>query len=269
MARVTRFARSWLRRSALGGVALCAFAASSCGGDDGSSGAPAAGRDLAGSQWVLDVSALGVPHAGSVSSWIKFAHGGRVTGSDGCNAFSGSYATDGSKLTFGPLAGTKKACGSPADEVARRVNAALASVRSYERTAGTLHLKDAGGKTVLTYAAGTPGVEGNWMVISVLYADAIRSVAADSHLTASFAADGTISGDTGCNTFHGDYTLQRTKLDVGPLSATKKACPTKELSEQEAGYLAALESAVRIEQTGSELTLLNAKGQMAVTLTRR
>ena len=49
----------------------------------------------------------------------------------------------------------------------------------------------------------------------------------------------------------------------------KKACPTKEATGQEAGYLAALESAVRIEQAGPQLTLFNAKGQMAVTLARR
>ena len=46
-----------------------------------------------------------------------------------------------------------------------------------------------------------------------------------------------------------------------PLTATKKACPTTEASEQEAGYLSALESAARIEQAGPQLTLLNAKGQ--------
>ena len=80
---------------------------------------------------------------------------------------------------------------------------------------------------------------------------------------------GTISGDTGCNTFHGEYTLDGRKLHIGPLATTRKACPSSEASKQEAGYIAALESAVRIEQAGPQLTLFNAKGQMAVTLTRR
>ena len=240
-----------------------------CGDEDGTPSAPAGGTELVGTQWVLDVSALGVSDAGSVTSWIAFGRG-RVTGNDGCNAFSGSYELDGSRLTFGPLAGTKKACGGPADEVSRDVTAALARVRAYELAAeNALRLQDAGGETVLSYAASTPGVEGSWTVISVLYDDAIRSVVAGADLTADFSADGAISGSTGCNSFRGDYTLEGKRLNVGPLTATEKACPTTEAAEQEAGYLSALESAVRVDQVGAELTLLNAKGQQAVTLTRK
>ena len=105
-------------------------------------------------------------------------------------------------------------------------------------------------------------------MISVLYDDAIRSVATDTKLTATFGADGSLTGSTGCNSFHGSYTLDGTAIEVGPLAATKKACASKEASAQEAGYLAALESAVRIDQVADDLTLLNAKGQMAVTLKR-
>jgi heat shock protein HslJ len=159
------------------------------------------------------------------------------------------------------------ACGGPAGEVSGGVTAALGRVRAYELAGDALRLKDAGDETVLSYAASAPGVEGSWTVISVLYDDAIRSVVAGSELTADFSADGTISGSTGCNGLHGTYTLDGNKLDVGPLSAPTKACPTPELSGQEAGYLSALESAVRIDQVGAELTLLNANGQKAVTLT--
>ena len=184
----------------------------------------------------------------------------------GCAALG---RADGSKLTFGRLASTRMACGSPADEVSREVTAALARVRTYEQAADTLRMRDAGGAALLTYAAQAAGIEGDWTVLSVLYDDAIRSVEPDTDLTAGFSADGTISGDTGCNGFHGPYTLEGDKLDVGPLAATKKACPTKAASQQEAGYLAALESAARIERAGPQLTLLDAEGQMAVTLARR
>jgi len=253
--------------SLLGGLALCVVIASGCGGEDGTPGASAGGAELAGTQWVLDVSALGVGGAGSVNSWISFARGS-ANGNDGCNAFSGSYEADGSKLRFGTLAGTNKACSGPAGEVSREVTTALGRVRAYAIRDDTLQMKDAGGETVLSYVANKPGVEGDWTVVSVLYDDAIRSVVVDTDLTADFSADGTISGNTGCNSFRGDYTLEGEKLHVGPLTAAKDACPTKEASRQEAGYLAALESAVRIEQAGPELTLLNAKGQMAVTLMR-
>ena len=256
-----------LRCWASGGLAVFAVIASGCGDEDTTPSAAARGAQLAGTQWVLDVSALGVSDAGSVSSWIAFERD-RVSGDDGCNTFSGSYEADASKLTFGPLAGTKMACGSPADEVSRAVTAGLARVRAYEQSADTLRMEDAGGEALLTYAAGAAGVEGSWTVLSVLYDGAIRSAMADTEPTADFSADGTISGNTGCNEFHGPYTLQGKKLDIGPLTATEKACPTTAATEQEAGYLSALESAVRIEQAGPTLTLLNAKGQKAVTLTQ-
>jgi len=255
---VTRFA---LRLSAL---VVCAVIANGCGDDDGGSSAPA---KLAGTQWNLDVSALGVSGADSVSSWIAFARD-HANGNDGCNAFSGSYEADGSKLRFGTLAGTNKACSGPAGEVSREVTTALGRVRAYAIRDDTLQMKDAGGEAVLSYVANKPGVEGHWTVVSVLYDDAIRSVVVDTHLTADFSADGTISGNTGCNSFRGDYTLDGDELHFGPLTASKDACPSKEASKQETGYLAALESAVRIEQAGPELTLLNSKGQMAVTLMR-
>ena len=217
---------------------------------------------------LLRWSALGVSGASSVHSWITFERD-QAGGNDGCNTFSGSYETAGSKLTFGPMAGTNKLCGSPADEVAAKVLAGLAQVRSYESAGDTLRMHDGGGRTLLTYTAARSGVEGRWTVLSVLYGDAIRSVVADTEPTADFSADNTISGSTGCNEVHGPYTLDGRRIDIGPLGATRKACPTKDASDQEAGYLAALESAVRFEQAGPQLTLFNAKGQMAATLTRR
>jgi len=264
---MSSFALRLLRWSALGGFAVCAAVAAGCGDDGGTPTASARQMQLPGTEWALDVSALGVGDVGSVHSWITFERD-QAGGNDGCNTFSGAYEVDGRKLTFGPLAGTNKLCGSPADEVAGKVLAGLAKVRSYEAAGDTLRMQDGSGKTLLTYRADQAGVEGRWTVLSVLYDEAIRSVVADTEPTADFSADGTISGSTGCNEFHGPYTLQGRKIDIGPLSATRKACPTKDASDQEAGYLAALESAVRIEQAGPQLTLFNAKGQMAVTLGR-
>lgn len=266
MRLVPRFGISLRRVALFAGLLACALAATACG-DDETSDPGASGAALAGTQWLLDVDAIGVSDAGSVSSWVSFERA-RVSGNDGCNGFSGSYEADGAALTFGALASTQMACIGPADAVSRKVSPALGKVRAYEVSSEKLRLQDAGGQTLLTYSASTPGVEGSWTVTSVLYDDAIRGVAADTDLTAEFAADGALSGSTGCNSFRGSYTLDGKRIEIGPLAATKKACRTQEASEQEAGYLAALESAVKIDQAGPSLTLLNAKGQMAVTLQR-
>ena len=97
---MTRSALSLVWWSALGGFALCVVIVSGCGGEDSTPSASAGGTELVGTQWMLDVSALGVGGAGSVNSWISFSRGS-VSGNDGCNAFSGSYEVDGSQLSSG------------------------------------------------------------------------------------------------------------------------------------------------------------------------
>lgn len=249
-------------------ILVAASALAGCGGDGGSAGGPAApAGELTGRQWVLDTAALGVSSARNVSSWIQFDQE-RVAGNDGCNQFSGPYVRDGSMLTLGPLAATQIGCVGPAEDVARRVASALDSVESYAISAATLNLRDSSGDTVLRYRESIPGVDGAWKATSVLFDDAIRSVIPGTELTADFGAAG-LSGSAGCNAFRGPYEADGKRLRIGPLARTRKLCRRPEgIAEQERRYLAALQSAVRFEQVGDRLTLLNSAGQMVVTLER-
>lgn len=255
-----------MRAAAL--IALCVIAAlavAGCGED-----APKASTaPLPGTQWQLDTTALEIDGAESVSSFLAFGEDTRASGSDGCNEFSGPYEVDGPSLRFGPLASTQRACFGAAQAVAALVAPALEQVRSYATQAGTLILEDGGGEPLLRYRASVPGIDGPWEAVSVLYGDAIRGVIEGTTPTADFGADGRVTGSGGCNTFSGPFTAGGRRLQVGPLASTRKACSEPEgADEQERGYLAALESAVRFEQAGPKLTLFNAKGQMAVTLVR-
>ncbi|MBN8843622.1 MAG: META domain-containing protein [Sphingomonadales bacterium] len=63
---------------------------------------------LAGSNWRF-VSIGGVAVAADRPTSLSF-DGTRISGSAGCNRFSGSYTADGRKLTAGPLMSTKMAC---------------------------------------------------------------------------------------------------------------------------------------------------------------
>ena len=250
-----------MRAAGLAALACAALLALGACGDGSSQDAPAA---LAGTQWELDGAGNG-----AVSVYLMFGDEERVSGSDGCNDFSGPYEADGSSLRFGPLASTQRACVGTAQQVATKVSQALAGTRSYAVRSGALVLQDEDGKPLLRYSASTPGVAGRWDVVSVLYDDAIRSVVVGTTLTADFRADGKVTGSGGCNTFSGPYRADRAKLRIGPLVSTRRACSKPEgAAAQEAGYFAALESVVRIEQAAGRLTLFNAEGQMAVTLTR-
>jgi heat shock protein HslJ len=244
----------------------CALALGACGEAEPDAGSSVA---LPGTQWDLDVGALGGAGSEDVSSFLRFGDDGRVSGNDGCNDVTGAYTVDGAALRLGPLASTRKACAGAAGEVADRVSAALEQVRFHEARPDALVLKNGAGDPVLRYRTSTPGVAGAWEVTSVLYDDAIRGVLEGTTLTADFKDAGTVGGSGGCNTFSGPYEADGARLRIGPLAATEIACTTPAgAAEQERGYFAALASVVRFEQAGPKLTLFDAQGRMAVILDR-
>lgn len=88
---------------------------------------------LAGTSWVLAdaAAALGAEPAADAVPTIVFGADGTVSGSAGCNTFSGTYTSDGATVTFGPLASTKMACAEPAMTVEGAYLAALAGVTGF------------------------------------------------------------------------------------------------------------------------------------------
>lgn len=76
----------------------------------------------------------------------------RVTGSGGCNLLSGEYERDGERLSFKPLASTRRACPDGMD-TETAFHAALAKVRSFRIAGRQLELLDeAGGRLALLKA---------------------------------------------------------------------------------------------------------------------
>jgi heat shock protein HslJ len=250
-------------------LAGLAAALAGCGGDDGGPAAPVPpALPLEGSSWLLDADSLGVAGAEDVVSWIRFGADGTVTGEDGCNRFTGSYRRNGDALLLSPLAGTRRACTGPAEEVARRVTERLEAVRVQTIEDRTLRLRDEEGAALLVYQGSAPGVAGAWEARSVLYDEAIRGVIGEATPTAEFARNGTVTGSTGCNTFSGTYEARGTKLTIDPGAVTERACADPEAQRQEQGYLEALRAVVRFDQVGPQLTLYDAQGRMAVTYAR-
>jgi heat shock protein HslJ len=90
------------------------------GGDDGGS--------LAGTRWTLtDLDNGGVT---GTAPTLEFTETD-VSGTGGCNTFSGTYTSDGSKISFGPLASTLMACEDPAMEQETVYLAALDGATTY------------------------------------------------------------------------------------------------------------------------------------------
>jgi putative lipoprotein len=72
---------------------------------------------------------------------------GQVNGYAGCNRFFGTAEINGDRLSFGPLATTRMACGEQRDAQEHRFLQALEQTRSYTFGGTTLSLHDETGGT--------------------------------------------------------------------------------------------------------------------------
>jgi heat shock protein HslJ len=78
---------------------------------------------------------------------------GRVSGSTGCNRFTGSYQQDGNSFHFTPLAVTKMACPPPLDALERSFLQAMAATAALRQSGNTLELLDTTGQVRLRLQA--------------------------------------------------------------------------------------------------------------------
>jgi heat shock protein HslJ len=75
----------------------------------------------------------------------------QVSGSAGCNTYSGSYTLDGTSLKIGPLASTMKACADQAvNDQEQQFLAALQASTTFSQSGNALTLKAAGGENQVT-----------------------------------------------------------------------------------------------------------------------
>jgi heat shock protein HslJ len=72
--------------------------------------------------------------------------------------------------------------------------------------------------------------------------------------TLAFGADGTATGNSGCNTFNGSVTLDGSSIDFGALATTRMACPEPGMS-LETAFLGGLEGATSWRIDGGQLVL--------------
>jgi heat shock protein HslJ len=77
----------------------------------------------------------------------------------------------------------------------------------------------------------------NWRPVTV----DDEAVPADSGMFVFFEVDGSIRGHGGCNRFFGSLELTDDGLSIGPLGATRMACP-EPIMEREIAFMSALQS---------------------------
>ena len=195
------------------------------------------------------------------------ADGTTMTGSTGCNQFSGTYTQTGSELTveLGPM--TLAGCVDPAaaDQEAA-ILASLPEVASFTAE-GQLVLLDADDAALLTYDEGLSTIEGtSWTATGINNGrGGLESTVATETVTADFGADGALSGFAGCNTYNATYELSGDDtISITGVVTTRKACADEAMT-LESQYVAALEAATTYAISGDSLTLRDDDGAMQVT----
>ncbi len=82
-----------------------------------------------------------------------------------------------------------------------------------------------------------------------------------------FDDNGQVSAFGGCNNFSGPYQVSAELINIGPLFGTQMAC-ADDITNQEATYLNAIQSAVTFESTQDTLILRDGFGQEVIRFTR-
>lgn len=225
---------------------------------------------LDGTAWILS-SLPGRALVGRQPITLRF-EGGRVAGSDGCNRYSGPFATEGGTLSISnAAASTMMACEPPeVMEQAREFTAALAGAKSYRVAGGQLQLLGDGGKTLATFDAQSLALAGTtWRATGINNGKgAVASIVHGTTVTLAFDANGRASGSAGCNSFTAGYEASAPKLRFKAPASTRRMCPGEGVMEQEAAFLAALASVDTMRFEGNRLELRRADGALAAGLTR-
>ena len=174
---------------------------------------------------------------------MLFGADGMVSGTGGCNQYSGPYTTDGGSIAVGDLASTLMLCEGDRGTQEGAFMAALDGARTWRITPdGNLEIGGAG-TIVASPATQAPTPQASatdlagtaWDLVEMgNTGDFARIVP-----TIEFGADGTVSGFAACNRFSGTFTTDVDTLTLGPLAVTEMAC-VPPASEVERAYLQAL-----------------------------
>lgn len=199
-------------------------------------------------------------------------HGPRVSGSDGCNRYSGPYTRTGTELRIGPgLAGTRMLCPNDLQRRADDFVRALGDTRRYRiertETADRLNLLGGDGVVVASFTAQPQSIHGTqWEVTGVNNGrQAVVSVQGETRLTLAFDTEGRVSGSSGCNRFTARFEAGPGALRILSPATTRMACPDPSVLAQEQAFLRALEAVRTVRIEGDRLELRDAEGALQVS----
>lgn len=100
----------------------------------------------------------------------------------------------------------------------------------------------------------------SWRPVSV----GDQEIPEDSDLYVLFEVDGSIKGHGGCNSFFGSLEKVGSGIGVGPLGATRMACP-KEIMDRETAFMEAVQSTRDFQSGSGRMSLIDVDGGVLAT----
>ena len=203
---------------------------------------------------------------------VQFNTDGSLGGSSGCNQYNGTYTASGSSLTIQLGGSTMMACAQPVMDQESLYLKAFQGVTAYTVSGDKLTLFGSDNKEIANYKATSQDLAGtSWDVIGYNNGkQAVTSVIAGTQMDIQFGNDGTVSGNSGCNTYNGTYTVNGNQIQFGSMASTRMACGDPAgIMEQESQYLAALETAATYQVENNVLELRTADGALAANFNKR
>ncbi len=205
-------------------------------------------------EWPL-VSVDGTPVPTGVMASADFGPDGALTGSGGCNQFSGTYTSDGASITVGPLASTRKYC-EDSSTIEGLYLDALQGASTWAIDGGTLIIEGTG---TLVFGESTASADDLTGQTWILVSQAGEAVDPSLGTSATFGADGRVTGGGGCNQYNASYSTDGDTIAIGPISATRMACPPH-VDAAESAYFSALENATGFAIDGPDLVIATTDG---------
>jgi heat shock protein HslJ len=249
-------------------LCICAVILAACASPASQTG----GGDLTGKVWAL-TELMGKPPVAGTGISAEFGADGKVSGSAGCNRYSGAYTISGNSITFSsPLATTMMMCDAAVMDQENAYLKALGDAKTYAVKGDQLTLIGANNTSLAVYKAQSQDLAGtSWEAVNYNNGkQAVVGLITDTTLTADFGKDGVLSGKAGCNNYSGGYKTNGNQITIGPLASTMMACDQPAgVMEQEAQYLAALQSAATYQIEGNVLELRTKDDALAVILQKK
>lgn len=228
-----------------------------------------AASDLADTSWTLSSLSGQLPLAGTTIT-LQFGADGSVSGSDGCNRFTTTFTTTDSSIRIRRPASTMMACPEAVGNQANAFQSALIAADEYEVRGNQLTLFE-DSQVSATFIVASQQLAGTqWQVLAYNNGrEAVTSLLLGTDITVEFQEDGQVAGNAGCNDFFGPFETADGTITIGALGATMRACSDPAgVMQQEAEFLAALESAATYTVEGNFLEMRDADDAIAVHMTR-